>query len=261
MRKPIIVPKGQRFGKLVVLGEGPRAANNARTLRLKCDCGKTTVKRLHNLIQGATTSCGCLSNRNEPCHPELLGKKFGRLTLVKWAGMKQYKIQRYSMWECKCDCGKMIVVQEQNIVRHRSSSCGCLIKESIVTHGMSGDPIYQALRRDTHLAKKTGVKLPWKTLGESVLATADAYKAASKHYKTNHLMLDLADPTLPWVPFKNRPKSNIGQIGNLVTIGSKTQNLAGWGRDLGLTRERARQLHVAGLLVERVLNLNPKGNR
>jgi hypothetical protein len=49
-------------------------------------------------------------------------------------------------------------------------------------------------------------------------------------------------------------RGNQPDRGVLVTIGGVKNNLAYWGAKLGLTRERARQLHEAGLLRGRVKN-------
>lgn len=47
------------------------------------------------------------------------------------------------------------------------------------------------------------------------------------------------------------PKDN-RNVGVMVTIDGETRNLASWGRKIGLTRERVRQLHRDGKLEERV---------
>ncbi|HDR9048744.1 hypothetical protein ACSC95_19115 [Burkholderia vietnamiensis] len=52
------IPVGERFGKLVVLGEVPRTGVN-RKVSAQCDCGTIKDFVIHNLINGHTTSCGC----------------------------------------------------------------------------------------------------------------------------------------------------------------------------------------------------------
>lgn len=46
---------GRRFGRLTVVEELP-----GRTCRCRCQCGRTTVKRMKHLFAGRTKSCGCL---------------------------------------------------------------------------------------------------------------------------------------------------------------------------------------------------------
>lgn len=47
---------GQRFGRLVVIGE----ANESGRVVCRCDCGNTKVIAKASLTSGATRSCGCL---------------------------------------------------------------------------------------------------------------------------------------------------------------------------------------------------------
>ena len=48
---------------------------------------------------------------------DLIGQKFGRLTVLENCGNKKY---------CKCDCGKEVVCYQYNLERGTSTSCGCL---------------------------------------------------------------------------------------------------------------------------------------
>ncbi len=60
-RKPISVPAGTRFGRLIVLHEAERhGPSRLRQFRCKCDCGNVSVVGLSGLRSGATKSCGCL---------------------------------------------------------------------------------------------------------------------------------------------------------------------------------------------------------
>ena len=53
---------GQRFGRLVVLGEAEPYFKNWTTYRrwlCQCDCGTQKIIRQHCLKNGDTKSCGC----------------------------------------------------------------------------------------------------------------------------------------------------------------------------------------------------------
>ena len=52
---------GERFGRLVVLRELPRAPSGNRCLECQCDCGTIKAVLAGHLTSGATRSCGCLS--------------------------------------------------------------------------------------------------------------------------------------------------------------------------------------------------------
>lgn len=52
---------GRRYGRLVALSfESKTNSLNSTFLNTLCDCGKKTIKKLSNLLQGDVRSCGCL---------------------------------------------------------------------------------------------------------------------------------------------------------------------------------------------------------
>lgn len=53
---------GQRFGKLVVIGEAPNTKYGQARWLCQCDCGGTTISTGNDLRNGHTTSCGCTRN-------------------------------------------------------------------------------------------------------------------------------------------------------------------------------------------------------
>lgn len=64
-----------RFGKLLVL-ERCGSDNFSRALWLcKCDCGNTKIVRGNHLIQGGTTSCGCVVKEMNKARTVYKGKK------------------------------------------------------------------------------------------------------------------------------------------------------------------------------------------
>lgn len=62
MSRPRSNVLGQRFGRLVVIGDAgvDRYDARRRLVRCRCDCGAKHVARLDNLGH-STRSCGCLS--------------------------------------------------------------------------------------------------------------------------------------------------------------------------------------------------------
>lgn len=67
---------------------------------------------------------------------DLAGRRFGRLVAVRNVGPNHHgKI----LWECVCDCGKMMRCISSCLVRGATKSCGCLnidvIKARATTHG------------------------------------------------------------------------------------------------------------------------------
>lgn len=48
----------------------------------------------------------------------LVGKKFGKLTVISYLGNSQ--------WQCKCDCGNLTKVKTSSLNNGKTKSCGCL---------------------------------------------------------------------------------------------------------------------------------------
>lgn len=90
-----------------------------------CSCGKQAVVSESDLISGHVKSCGHLKKRR--VKRNLVGQKFGRLTVIS-----QDK-NNLKYWYCICDCGSGIVkrVNEQNLLKGATQSCGCLRREKI----------------------------------------------------------------------------------------------------------------------------------
>ena len=53
----------------------------------------------------------------------LIGQKFGKLTVESSAGTNKWK---HRLWECKCDCGNIVIVDTSRLRNGHTKSCGCL---------------------------------------------------------------------------------------------------------------------------------------
>jgi len=64
-----------------------------------------------------------MSHGGGSCTVNILGQRFGRLTVLSWVGTDA---QRGSMWKCRCDCGEERVVRRRNLITPGNTvSCGC----------------------------------------------------------------------------------------------------------------------------------------
>jgi hypothetical protein len=65
----------------------------------------------------------------------LLGKKFGRLTVIQLAPEvmleKKKMNDRAAYWHCICDCGNKTITRASHLIRDKAKSCGCLAKERV----------------------------------------------------------------------------------------------------------------------------------
>ena len=77
---------------------------------------------------------------------DLIGQKFGRLTVVSFCGF----YNKHTHWNCDCDCGGKAIVTSCNLVRKNTLSCGCIQKErtsqASKKHGLSQHSCYNVWR-------------------------------------------------------------------------------------------------------------------
>lgn len=77
---------------------------------------------------------------------DLIGQKYGRLTVESLAGQRKYHI----LWNCICECGGSAVVATTHLRSGHTKTCGCAYLESSsatakknAKHGMHLTPEYQ----------------------------------------------------------------------------------------------------------------------
>lgn len=116
----------QRFGRLVVKESAPNKGKRTQWKCL-CDCGNEYIGLTESLRSGKLQSCGCL--RTETARKngmkalnDLTNQKFGKLTVIKYAGSDRDR----SSWKCECECGNIVVVNQMELTRGDTLSCGCL---------------------------------------------------------------------------------------------------------------------------------------
>ena len=111
---------GKRFSKWLVLGPGQSRGSN-KSWHCRCDCGTERDVRGTLLVTGASVSCGCIRANV----PDIIGKKFGMLTVVKRADDRIFSGDVHRCWTCECDCGTICDILETSLITGHSFSCGC----------------------------------------------------------------------------------------------------------------------------------------
>lgn len=122
---------GQTYGRWKVSHEVARRSTNRRW-QCVCECGTWKIVYAAGLRTGTSKSCGCL--KMEVLHaqaPDLLGKRFGRLTVIR----KGSYYRKQMRWLCRCDCGNERLNFSSRLQSGRVRSCGCLSAE------MTGDRV------------------------------------------------------------------------------------------------------------------------
>lgn len=83
------------------------------------------------------------SIKKNPKLINLTGQKFGKLTVIEYAGSNS---SHNALWLCLCDCGNRIIANGKLLKNGNTSSCGCIRRfrpQKKRTHGMTNTPIYK----------------------------------------------------------------------------------------------------------------------
>lgn len=72
----------------------------------------------------------------------LVGKRFGRLTVLSLAHLGTSARQAQPHWLVRCDCGTEKVVKGHSMKNGYTVSCGCYNADKVRTHGMEGTKVY-----------------------------------------------------------------------------------------------------------------------
>lgn len=66
---------------------------------------------------------------SEIVNENLVGQRFGSLTVMELYDYIHYGRRTKRQWLCKCDCGNLALVMEQDLKSGHTKSCGCLKKK------------------------------------------------------------------------------------------------------------------------------------
>lgn len=113
---------GKVYGYLTVLRRIP----NSVLWECQCKCGNKVIVNTNHLNTGHTKSCGCYQKErtSETSTVNLVGKRFGLLTVIKLDTEKS--IPKIKYWVCQCDCGNIVSVRGSHLSSGDTQSCGCL---------------------------------------------------------------------------------------------------------------------------------------
>ncbi len=81
---------------------------------------------------------------------DLVGKRFGRLSVISKSEKRNPTGSIY--WECRCDCGTLLLVDGRSLRGGLQRSCGCLQREyahnqhNNLTHGGRNERLYRVWR-------------------------------------------------------------------------------------------------------------------
>ena len=174
---------------------------------------------------------------------DITGIKYGRLTALEYAGVSKGK---QTLWKCKCDCGKFIIVHKQNLKNGHTISCGCynseIASKKSKVHGVRKTRLYNIWHDMLNRCYKENHRC-YKNYGKRGIQVCDEWRnnvlnfydwSIKNGYKEN-LTLDRIDNDKGYSPDNCRWVTIIQQANNtsrnlFFTIDGKTETLANWCR-------------------------------
>lgn len=203
----------------------------------------TLCKQHHNQVHnGVFSQCYLTKLVNEIT--DMIGKKFGRLTVVEYTGKRDK--HNYKIYKCKCDCNNIIYVNSNKLKSGNTKSCGCLKTEQLTKHSKSHTRIYRIYygmkqrcynkkHRDFHLWGGRGIVVCDEWLNDFM---AFYNWAMDNGYKEN-LSIDRIDNNKGYSPSNCRWATQKQQANNTrntvyLTYNHKTQTLHQWANELGI---------------------------
>lgn len=194
---------------------------------------------------------------------DIIGKKFGRLTVISFSHSNGYR--KYYL--CKCECGKEKIIYKGNLLAGRTLSCGCLQKEQAKKYNTLPDDrgrLHKILRlmiircEDTtsnryrrYGARGITVCEQWKNDPESFC------EWALSHGYSPGLTIDRIDNNKGYSPDNCRWATPYEQSRNTsknvyITYNGKTQTLKDWSKELGIKNTTLHnRIHYYGWSIEK----------
>lgn len=99
----------------------------------ECQCENKTKRKFRAgyLKSGKTKNCGCDKSHYISKVNNLIGKTFGKLTVIeRYYGNNIKNTRNKVVWLCKCECGNEKAVIVDDLKSGKVKSCGCLISNA-----------------------------------------------------------------------------------------------------------------------------------
>lgn len=190
---------------------------------------------------------------------DLTGKKFNRLTVVRYSHCIKTGKNKKHYWLCKCSCGGEKTTQGHTLKCGDAQSCGCLHRENTrklqhriyLTHGKSKTKLYQIWKnmdtRCNHKHNKNypqyggrGITCNWDTYEKFEKDMNESYLESVAIHGTQNTTIDRIDVNGNYCKencrWATRYEQSINRRNsNMVTIDEITKNISVWASELGIS--------------------------
>jgi hypothetical protein len=175
---------------------------------------------------------------------DLTGKKFGRLTVIKYEYTTKHK---KAVWSCSCLCGNIANIIGSSLMNGRTKSCGCLANEMtskrLKVHGMTESGEFETWCNMKARCYNPNIKQykDWGGRGITVCQEwldsfeqfyVDMGPRPSSEYSIDRIDNDgnYCKENCRWAT--RREQGNNTRSNLLIPYGGKTQNLTDWSIEL-----------------------------
>ena len=196
---------------------------------------------------------------------DLGGKRFGRLLVVNEAERKHPYLRR---WQCQCDCGTQVVVDQGNLLHGRTLSCGCYRNERSAkgnrTHGRSKTAEYntyhlikrRCLDESEHCYPRYGgrgitVCDRWRNSFENFLADMGPRPSADHSIERKDNDGPYCPQNCVWAT--RTEQANNRRTSHWLTWNGKTLTVTQWAQEIGIPRDTLNRRVQLGWDTERAL--------
>lgn len=93
----------------------------------RCFCGQEATCSEEEWEAGIR-SCKCAGKEREFPTFNLMGKRFGQLTVFSWVGQTEGNVNQ---WRCRCKCGERITLDTMQLVNGEVKDCGCVARRVV----------------------------------------------------------------------------------------------------------------------------------
>lgn len=260
---------GKRYGYLTVIGKAPEKHRYSNSFLFQCDCGNIIEEKPGRVISGHKQSCGQCEYAGTTGKPTFnpdnyIGKKIHMLTVVGVSDKKP-EDKRWKL-RCKCECGGITEITPDQFNRGVVKSCGCLrCRDGSKTDGKSNHPLYgiwnQMMLRcynsksrhyDRYGGRGISVCEEWHDFWNFV-KWSDSVGGRPKGYEIDRIDNDgnYCPENCRWA---TRKRQNLNKSSNVVIeYGGKSQTLAEWCIETGISRSAMNHRYRRGWSVERML--------
>ena len=220
-----------------------------------------------DLVSGKVKSCGCMVKEN------LTGNVYGYLTVLSETTMRDSEGRR--LWECRCECGSIVLKSTRALKDGECRSCGCKTAElriasgNVAKHYMSRTRLYRIWAEMKNRCSDPD-STAYKYYGGRGISVCTEWlnfepfmKWALESGYTDFLTIDRIDVNGNYCPSNCRwtnmsVQANNKRTSRYVEYKNEKHTISEWSRLIGINKTTIRCRLNAGWSPEEALFLPPK---